>query len=430
MLTNLKLVEKLSEIYSILQKSNGSRIQTKINKIIKNINEQQGTIEFLLNWIEQNELNNFKQIDYLRTIENLIKEININYNIEKEKYVEVTMYLSAIQLIWLYRQDPSCFEKACDYSNYCLEKKRFDETLKDFNCTWKKIRSSETHGKLVVKFPKATSISNGQRDILTFISMLFRAKRHLKKEENILIIDEVFDYLDDANLTAAQYYISNFIKEYKKDKKRIYPLILTHLDPSYFKNFTFNEQKVYYLDKSASKSNIHINESMKNLLRKRNDPSIKDDVDKYLLHYHPDKINKRAEFKNLGLSETWGEANCFSKHLEGEIDNYLNDRPYDPFSVCGALRIKIEETAYKKLQSDEAKIEFLDTHKTRSKLEKAEEKGVISPESHYLLGIIYNEAMHWKEDRDNVSPIASKLENLIIKKLIRDVFEFAMDSKT
>lgn len=59
----------------------------------------------------------------------------------------------------------------------------------------------------------------------------------------------------------------------------------------------------------------------------------------------------------------------------------------------------------------------------RNKLEKAQEMGVVSPESHYLLGIIYNEGMHWKNNIDNVSLIASKLENLTIKKLIRDVFK-------
>ena len=33
-----------------------------------------------------------------------------------------------------------------------------------------------------------------------------------------------------------------------------------------------------------------------------------------------------------------------------------------------------------------------------------------------------NEGMHWKENQDNISPIAAKLENLTIKKLIQDVF--------
>lgn len=411
-LTNLKLVEELSECYQALQRANGDRIQGRINVIIADINAQLGTAETLTNWITTHRLNDLKQIDYLNTIGNLINEFDIGYNSETKSY------LAAIQLIWLYNQDINNFKNACTFNIYRLDKQRFDATLTTFNCTWKNIRSSETGGKLVVKFPKAIHISNGQRDILTFISMLFKAKRNLKKPANILIIDEVFDYLDDANLTAAQYYITNFIKEFDSLGKRIYPLILTHLNPNYFKNFAFSNQKVYYLDKST----IQVSTSMIRLLRNRKNGTIEADVDKYLLHYDPGTINKRAEFRALGIRELWGEGNNFVQYLNTEVNNYLTNQPYDPFAVCGALRVRIEQIAYNKLQSDEARNAFLTTHKTRSKLEKAEEMGIVSPESHYLLGIIYNEGMHWKENQDNVSPIASKLENLTIKKLIRDVF--------
>lgn len=412
-LANLLLVEQLSENYIALQRGNGDRIQGRINAIIAEINAQQGTAQVLLDWITANRLADLRQIEYLNTIGNLINAFDIGYNSEAKSY------LAAIQLIWLYNQDPNNFKAACLYSNYKLDKQRFDNTLSTFNCTWKSIRSSETGGKLVVKFPKAIHISNGQRDILTFISMLFRAKRNLKKAANILIIDEVFDYLDDANLTAAQYYITTFIKEYDSLGKRIYPLILTHLNPNYFKNFAFSNQKVYYLDSST----IQVSPHMIRLLRNRENSTIRAEVDKYLLHYDPGTINKRAEFRVLGLPETWGEANNFIQHLNNEVTNYLANQPYDPFAVCGALRVKIEEIAYNKLQSPEARTAFLTTHKTRSKLEKAEEMGFVSPESHYLLGIIYNEGMHWKDNQDNISPIASKLENLTIRKLIRDVFE-------
>jgi energy-coupling factor transporter ATP-binding protein EcfA2 len=411
-LTNLKLVEELSECYQALQRANGDRIQGRINAIIADINALVGTAETLTNWITTHRLNDLKQIDYLNTIGNLINEFDIGYNSETKSY------LAAIQLIWLYNQDINNFKNACTFNIYRLDKQRFDATLTTFNCTWKNIRSSETGGKLVVKFPKAIHISNGQRDILTFISMLFKAKRNLKKPANILIIDEVFDYLDDANLTAAQYYITNFIKEFDSLGKRIYPLILTHLNPNYFKNFAFSNQKVYYLDKST----IQVSTSMIRLLRNRKNATIETEVDKYLLHYDPGTINKRAEFRALGIRELWGEGNNFVQYLNTEVNNYLTNQPYDPFAVCGALRVRIEQIAYNKLQSDEARNAFLTTHKTRSKLEKAEEMGIVSPESHYLLGIIYNEGMHWKENQDNVSPIASKLENLTIKKLIRDVF--------
>lgn len=413
-LNNLVLAEKLSENHQALERANGLLIQRRLNTIIAHINAQDATAtaNVLNNWVSLNCLNDLKQINYLNTIGDLINEFDIGYNCEAKSY------LAAIQIVALYNNNSNNFKAACTFSNYRLDKQRFDETLTTFNCTWRNISTSQTGGKLVVKFPQAIHISNGQRDILTFISMLFRAKRHLKKGANILIIDEVFDYLDDANLTAAQYYITQFIKDYKLADKRIYPLILTHLNPNYFKNFTFSNQKVYYLNKS----NIQVTQGIINLLRNREDLTIKADVSKYLLHYDPGTINKRAEFRALSIPELWGENNYFVNHVNNEVQNYLTDIPYDPFAVCGALRLKIEQIAYDKLQSPEARTAFIATHKTRSKLEKAEEMGIVSPESHYLLGIIYNEGMHWKLNQDNVSPIASKLENLTIKKLIADVF--------
>ncbi len=272
-LKNKKLVEKLSANYQALQRANGQRISNRIQNIIDEINNQSGTTEQIVNWINDNRLDDLKAINYLNTIGDIINEFDIGLD------SEVKSYLVAIQLIWLYNQDVDRFKKACNFSNYKLNKERFDTTLQTFNCTWKNIRSSETGGKLVVKFPKAIHISNGERDILTFIAMLFKAKHNLNKEANILIIDEVFDYLDDANLTATQYYVTQFIKEQKDIGRCIYPLIMTHLNPVYFKNFTFSNQKVYYLNKV----NTQINQGIIKLLKNRDNLKIKDDVSKYFL---------------------------------------------------------------------------------------------------------------------------------------------------
>ena len=415
-LNNFLLVEKLSQNYQALERANGKRIQDRINSIIDEINQQTGTSEVLTDWITTNRLNDLKQIEYLNTIGNIIQEFDLDYNSESKSY------LVAIQLIWLYNKNLTNFKNACIFCNYQLDKQRFDKTLETFNCTWKEIHASQTRGKLVVKFPKAIHISNGQRDILTFISMLFRAKRHLKKNSNILLIDEVFDYLDDANLTAAQYYITTFISEFKDEGKRLYPIILTHLNPNYFKNFAFNNQKVYYLEKSNSQANSNLSKILRIRKDKNIDEQFRNDISKHLVHFEPTHINRRVDFRSHSISEQWGESDNFYRFLFREVDNYLNGRVFCPLAVCGGVRVKIEEIAYKKLQNSTAQATFLSTKMTRSKLEKAEEMGVDSPESHYLLGVIYNEGMHWKDNFDNISPIASKLENLTIKKLIRDVF--------
>ncbi len=248
--------------------------------------------------------------------------------------------------------------------------------------------------------------------------MLFKAKASLNKRMNILIIDEVFDYLDDANLIAAQYYITKFIEDFKNEGRSLFPLILTHLNPYYFKNYSFNKMKVHFLDQS----NMLVTHALKELLRKREEPSIKDDVSKYLLHFHPETINKRAEFQRLHLRETWGEGRYFTDFIRDEARKYIGGESYDPFAVCCAVRNKIEEIAYRKLVSDADRESYIKTHKTRAKLDFVKSKGHEIPESHYLLGIIYNEAMHWKEDADNITPIAVKLEHKVIQHIIRTLF--------
>jgi len=422
-LTSIRyLLDKRTLIVELFEKEEGKKklfdeaIKVKnqkvINSFIKKINTlpSNKTKDEILTHIENN-LSELRNITCLKCIADIIKKYEDN---------EVSCYLSAIQFIWLYDDDKKGFEKVYEYSKYIIKKANFKAFLSTFDSTWKKIEAKEEQNQLVVKFPPAKDISNGQRDVLSFISMLFKAREKLTKSSNILIIDEVFDYLDDANLVAVQYYITKFIDEMKQEGKNIYPLILTHLNPSYFTTFAFKDLKIYYLNQQQAQTSIHFEK----LLKCRNEDSIKGDVSKYLLHYHTEEINKRDDFRNLGLKETWGKGNNFKNYINEEVRKYLNDNEdYDPFAVCCAVRVKIEENVYNWLNKEEDKVLFLGTHKTREKLDFAESKGVSSPEIYYLLGIIYNDGMHWKNNYDNVTPIVTKLTNLTIKQMIKEVFE-------
>ena len=151
---------------------------------------------------------------------------------------------------------------------------------------------------------------------------------------------------------------------------------------------------------------------------------IKTTVSKHLLHFHTVYPSQRDDFRTLGLKETWGESDNFDCFIDVEIQKFLrNQDDYDPFAVCCAVRKQIEKKVYGSITDATNKAEFLTTNKTRSKLELAKSFGVDVPETYYLLGIIYNDGMHWKDNQDNVSPIAAKLENLTIRKLIEDVFK-------
>lgn len=78
--------------------------------------------------------------------------------------------------------------------------------------------------KYSLKINDVQRISNGERDIIVFIANLYKAKGLMTKDNNILIIDEVFDYLDDANMMAAQFYITDLIEQLKSAGKNIFQL--------------------------------------------------------------------------------------------------------------------------------------------------------------------------------------------------------------
>lgn len=412
LLSNRIFIESISTDYSFLERALGVRVSALIDSVTEEVNTQNGTVGHLRDWISSNCISRLRMNLQLSAIADRVR------NADSGGVTDLVDYLSAFQIIQLYRADKSEFKKACKFSNFKLEKSRYADILTAFNSSSQMIEPRERRGKLVVEFPKTNLISNGERDILSFVCMMLYAKRKLKKRHCILIIDEVFDYLDDANLVAAQYYITKLIKEFKQKDRVIFPLIFTHLNPYYFRNYTFSKQREFYLLKST----VTPNASMVNLLRKRDDTSIIDDVSKYLLHFNPGSINKRTEFQALGLKEKWGESDNFSEYTIEELERYCSgQRDCDPLAICCAVRCKIEKKVFNALPTLAEESEFLRLRTTRKKLEYAQSKGVEVPESFFLLGIIYNEGMHWKENRDNISPIVAKLENRTIQYIINGI---------
>ncbi len=410
---NRLLIDKLSDLYVTLDKISGIRYQHKIEQFKGIVNGQNGQRAMLLEWmVNTGTINSLIEVEPLRAIADLLSTINTQ-NITSP----ADNYLAALQIADLYVQDKTAFKQACKYSHYILEMEQYKSVFTAFNSSWCNFSPKERNGSLIVEFPNVHYISNGQRDILSFVSLLHKARRKLKKQNSILIIDEIFDYLDEANLVAVQYYITEFIEDYRRENKKMYPLIFTHLNPYYFKNFTFSKQKCYFLNQR----NVSPDTNLVKLLQKREESSIKDDVSRYLLHYHTSQICKRSQFRTLGLKETWGESDNFDKFINQELEKYLTDQVgYDPFAVCCAVRKSVEKKIYDQLLSSAQKHEFLNNwHKTKEKLEYAENSGVTVPEYYYLLCIIYNDGLHWKENRDNVSPIMANLENKTIAHLIK-----------
>ena len=424
----LELIHNKSEL---LEKQNKNKENSELNDIISEINKIEGNGEKIIKSINDNKLlDKFRKLTYLSQFKDVLKEY-----IKDED--EVSLYLTTIQITWLYSNSKEKLKEYYKYKKYSEIKGNITNLLKIFDTTGReiipkeeyKVKSTKRKDRskhLILSFPKADTISNGQRDILTFISMLFKAEFELDKNINILIIDEVFDYLDEANLIAAQYYVTKFIDKFKSDRK-IYPIILTHLNPYHFKNYIFNKQKVYYFEQPSISPNNNLIEL---IIKRNNNKDLEKDISMFLLHYHINQIDRREDFKNNDLKETWGKKDDFYKFLNEEKEKYINNLTYCPFAVCIALRVHIEKKVYENISDDNHKVEFLNVDKgTKAKLNKAAELGCRIPEVYYLLGVLYNDFAHLKDksNKDFITPIVNILNNKTIRKLVEDVFNKSID---
>ena len=387
-------------------------VQKTIQTLKEKINSTAGNTEQIFFSIGVEELQAVSAIDFVSDILAIFTEVGKNYS------SQIECILAALQIGDIFANDKDAFKKAGERSSYLFEKNAY---IQDFNAlkgTWCNIEPKETKDGLVITFPKANQISNGERDIICFVAQLKKAKLQLKKNKSIIIvIDEIFDYLDDANLVACQYYLTQIISDLKSEGRQVFPLIMTHLNPGFFRNFTFSDQKVCYLNKISI-----TDKSVEKIILKRDDITISDAVSKYFLHFHSQDVDLSNEFQALALPATLAKASQFSEHCATHLRRYIEGKSFDPLAVCSGVRKRVEELSYG-LIAEEYRGEFLSTHKTVSKLQFVQLKGGDVPEVYFLLAVIYNDAMHVRANQDNFSGLGSKLSNLTIKHMISTLFE-------
>jgi energy-coupling factor transporter ATP-binding protein EcfA2 len=403
------LADGLMYLCGLMDKVEGVRIQNEIAEMITLLQAQAGTADDIRAWADGALAPRLEAIGAIKALANLLTSAT------GAGQTRIDALLSGLQVALTYLGGKKAFKDACRHLSYINEKESFEDIIKAFGATWKKVRPVERKGSLVVSFPQAMHISNGQRDSLCFAAELRKIERSISSRDVILVIDEVFDYLDDANLVAVQYYITRLIKKAREKQRSVYPLIFTHLNPYYFKNFTFAKQKIYFL--KASKPAI--NRDFRALIAKRGDPSIEKEIDRHYLHYDPSPIDIKFQFGALGLRETWGDSIAFQEYTEAEWNKYVDESDdYDPFAVCCFVRVRVEKIIHDAIQDPARRSELLDTWKTKSKLDFAVANGVDVDDTIYLLGIIYNEGMHVHDNVDDNSPIVSKLENRTIRHML------------
>lgn len=399
-----------------------------VNTIKANIQTLDGTV----NYIKSNVDNNwFTPLE----VNPVFCEIMHEFIPFTEGMSELERFDLFYQILYFWGSSKQDIKKANKRTAYEEMKSRFNVNLDLLDKTWKNIQCVETDNKLIVQFPHADEISNGQRDILTLIVELLKFKSLIQDNKKyILIIDEVFDYLDDANTIAAQYFLSKFL-EISRDN--LFLCMFTHLNPFSFRNYIFSDKKVNYvylrttepIATNAMKAFIAFREGLD-----KNDAGQADLYNKLshdLFHYNPisvDYSNQIATYKeNANLKQSWGKTGILHNILIGEVNKYLaGSNNYDPYAVAMALRLRVEKMVYDKLETQEQKDAFVNEKMTKNKFKFAEENAVVIPDTLNMINAIHNEADHLKYDAENhrylEKAMVYKLQNNVIRSIIIQIF--------
>lgn len=424
-LENVTFVQGISSYFDVFRKFEGKNRKKIINDIVTYVNNQAMSLDVIKGSVD---LTTIKNDENYSSFNNFFSKC---FSGKTDWYVFSAFY----QILYLYKNKYAAFKQWIEAIEYKAFKEKLNQNLTDFNSSWKENLRTVEHTKgqkcmLQVDFPHADELSNGQRDVMTFIVQLMDVQSKLKEnKKNIVVIDEIFDYMDDANLITAQYYLTQYLK---LNKDNLYVVILSHLDPTYFKNYIFSKStiNVCYLNKQA----LSLSEEMKAFLIYRSSlnrkqeasNSLYKDISNYYFHYNPNTKDLTSQIRSSipHLQTSWFKDDNLKRYILGELNKYLSDTiDYDPYSVCLAIRIRVEKLAYEKLKSQTIRDEFLNMKKTKDKLLFVENQGISIPDSFYVMGSIYNDAEHLNDPNKDKNCIY-KLYHRVIKKLIQHFFSY------
>lgn len=408
-------IMRCPECWQFVESLLKQRKWNQFENIRKQISDYNGSTDDALSHVASDIDDIFSNLAEARELLSII-EATTNLN-------RVDAFLSIWQILHLYKTDGYTLKNYVEWLRYIEIKESLQEGLNDLNTSWKIPILKETKGSLIAEMPDPACTSNGQRDVLLMLTLLHIARYNLTKSRAILLIDEVFDYLDDANITVAQYYISQLISDYKRQGRSIYIMILTHLNPSFFRNFVFSDQNTIFLANGSCFDSI---DAMKKLINARSsnecNKDLQDSISKFLVHFHIDDYDFSEKLMDIsGIRSSWGKTGRFQNFLQKEFDKYNKGQPYDPLAICALTRRSIEELAFHQISTHPDSKDFFDIYKTGPKLDYALHLGANIPETHYLLKIIFDDGLHWNFNRDNTIPIVAKLSNPILHKLITEV---------
>lgn len=416
-----QLIIKMYPLLDVLQKRNP---KTLTKRIIDQINNQTGTAETILRDLDEHIFDDLENIGEYQEFQNKVSRLRIS----DTRFSRFEVFF---QIIWLYNNRRANLREVKRHEEYINLKNSYNKIINSIDTTRRNIAAHEQDGKLIVSFPKADTISNGQRDIITFITSLVKFQMNYNEErKQILIIDEVFDYLDDANVVAAQYFLSKFLS---MNRENFYLIILSHITEEHFRGWVLNKKlNTQYIKPIQARAGIGTKTfiAFRDSLKKTNEADYCT-LSNYYFHYNPqtNEQDLSAIYQARdGLKKKWFKGTNLHSDILPELNKYLRGQEsYDPYAVCFTLRYACEKNIYAQLKNDGERIMFLSKKKTKDKLEWAENAGYDVPVVYYMLGIIFNEAEHItgiEIAQNKERSCVYRLENGAIRQMIIELFNY------
>lgn len=432
LLTNLSgnIVQKgvvydIINIYPLIESLSKGLPKKITKKIVDSLNRKKGTAEKIIEEVDEHLFDELELIEQYQELQKITQHL-------RHADTPFCRFEMFFQIKWLYEKKRANLLKVKRYEDYISIRDNYNNIIRSIDTTGRNLQANEVDGKLIVSFPKADTISNGQRDIVTFIINLVKFQLNFNEDKNhLLIIDEVFDYLDDANVVAAQYFLSKLLS---LNRDKFYLVILSHITEEHFRGWVLKKKlNTQYIKptqaiaKRSTKIFIAYRDSLK-----RTDSENYSTLSNYYFHYHPDTSNQdltRIYTYKDGLKLNWFKGDNLHKDIILELNKYLRgDRQYDPYAVCFALRFGCEKNIYIQLRTEEHRNIFLNQKKkTKDKLEWAEENGYNVPVIYYMLGIIFNEAEHingFEIEQNKERSCVYRLDNGVIHQMAIELFDY------
>lgn len=337
----------------------------------------------------------------------------------------LSKYMAFYQIRHIYDTHKAELKKKCSRVAFEYEKSHIEKTIQYLESPAYPINLVEDsqHRELLVQFPEAENISNGQRDLMSLVANLIKFESIIESNKSyFLIIDEVFDYLDDANFIAAQYYLSSIMKEHHN----VIITILTHLDPRYFRMSTVFNPKKLNVQFMMNTSVTQINPLRKLIVFRQGlnkEDNLYKDISNYQFHFSPHSHFFSGAEGYIDDLEELNSTDKIKSYVANELTKYFNKQTFDPIAVCLGIRYKSEKDMYELMPTGK-RDEFLAQKGTRKRLKFADDilgEGNVD-DMYYILSVLHNEINHLSDVNEEKVCIY-QLENLTIKQMIHSLFK-------